>query len=81
MVKVTVWGSLRAFTDGKAEVEVQASTFKSVLDALVAIHPGLEAEIERGVSLAIDGKIYKDSWFAPVRPDSEVVLMPMMQGG
>ncbi len=81
MVKVTVWGSLRSFTDGQAVVEVQADTFKSVLDALAKDYPGLIPQIEAGVSLAIDGRIYKDSWFTPVTPDSEVVLMPLMQGG
>lgn len=81
MVKVTVWGSLRAFTDGKAEVEVEGSTFKQVLDALIAAHPGLGEALAPGVSMAIDGKMVKDSWFTPIRPDSEVVLMPYMQGG
>jgi molybdopterin synthase sulfur carrier subunit len=33
------------------------------------------------VSLAVDGKIYREAWFTPISPDSEVVLMPYMQGG
>ena len=81
MVKVQVWGSLRALTDGQAEVEVEGSTFKEVIDALVRAHPGLKEQIDQGVSLAIDGVIYRDSWFTPVSPDSEVVLLPYMQGG
>jgi molybdopterin synthase sulfur carrier subunit len=81
MVKVTVWGSLRTFTDGKAEVEVEATNFKQVLDALRRDWPGLTPTLDQGVSLAIDGKMIRDSWFHPVRPDSEVVLMPYMQGG
>jgi len=81
MVAVTLWGSLRALTDGHETVEVEASTFKEVLDALLAAYPGLAPQFERGVSMAIDGVIYKESWAAPVRPDSEVVLMPLMAGG
>ncbi|MDA0223530.1 MAG: MoaD/ThiS family protein [Rhodobacterales bacterium] len=81
MVTVTIWGSLRDATDGAAEVEVNASTFIEVLNALKANYPGLTAQIDRGVSMSIDGLIYKDSWFTPVRPDSEVVLMPLMVGG
>jgi len=81
MVAVTVWGSLRAFTDGAGTVEVEPSTFKEVLDALARDFPGLAPQIEQGVSLAIDGRLYKDSWFTPVRPDSEVVLLPQLQGG
>ena len=81
MVKVTVWGSLRDATDGEAEVEVEASTFIEVLNGLKAKYPGLTAQIERGVSLSIDGRVYKESWFTPVRADSEVILMPLMVGG
>ncbi len=81
MVKVQVWGSLRALTGGRAEVEVEGRTFKEVIDALVRAHPGLQEQVDQGVSLAIDGVIYRDSWFTPVRPDSEVVLLPYMQGG
>lgn len=81
MVKVLIWGSLRSATDGQAEVEVEASTFKEVLDALIRNYPGLTDQIEQGVSMAIDGVIYKESWFTPVQPDSEVVLMPLMVGG
>ena len=28
-----------------------------------------------------NGKIYRESWFIPIDDDSEVVLMPYMQGG
>jgi sulfur-carrier protein len=41
----------------------------------------MQPQIERGVSLAIDGRIYKEAWFTPISADSEVVLMPFMQGG
>ncbi len=81
MVKVLLWGSLRSFADGRAEVEVEASTFKEVLDRLAEAYPGLRPQIARGVSMALDGRVYREAWFAPIKPDSEVVLMPYMQGG
>ena len=81
MVKVTIWGSLRSATDGQAEVEVEADNFKQLLDQLVAEYPALEPQIKRGVSLALDGKIYRDAWFTKISEDSEVVLMPYMVGG
>ena len=81
MVAVKLWGSLRKFTDGKAEVEVDARDFKELLDKLAHDYPGLKPQIERGVSLALDGKIYKEAWFTKIGPDSEVVLMPLMTGG
>jgi len=81
MVKVTIWGSLQAATDGRGEVEVDAKTTRELLTQLSQIYPGLKPQIERGVSLAIDGEIYRDAWFTPIKPDSEVILMPYMQGG
>lgn len=81
MVKVIIWGSLRSATDGLAEVEVKAHNFKQVLTQLEQNYPGLQNQIAAGVSLAIDGKIYRDAWFTPINEDSEVVLMPYMLGG
>jgi molybdopterin converting factor small subunit len=81
MVKVAIWGSLRSATDGKAEVEVEAGNFKQLLDQMALEYPGLKPQIKRGVSLALDGKIYRDAWFTKINEDSEVVLMPYMVGG
>ncbi len=81
MVAVTLWGSLRRFADGQAQVEVEARNFKELLDRLAETYPGLKPQIDRGVSLALDGRIYREAWFTEIRPDSEVVLMPYMTGG
>lgn len=81
MVNVAIWGSLRSATNGEKEVEVDATNFRQLLDQLVLKHPGLEPQIKRGVSLALDGKIYRDAWFTEINENSEVVLMPYMVGG
>jgi len=81
MVSVTLWGSLRAATGGRAEVAVDATDFKQLLDRLVQQYPALKPQIERGVSLALDGRIIRDAWFTEIRPENEVVLMPRMVGG
>ncbi len=81
MVKVLLWGSLRQAAGGAAEVEVEATNFKELLDRLVAAHPGLAPQVRRGVSLSLDGVIYREAWFTEIRPDAEVVLMPYMTGG
>jgi len=81
VVTVKLWGSLRRFTDGRAEVQVEARDFRELLDRLAHEYPGLKPQIERGVSLALDGKIYKEAWFTEIGPESEVVLMPLMTGG
>ena len=81
MVEVALLGSLRAHAEGRAKVHVEARNFKELLDALVAQYPGMKPQIDRGVSMAIDGLVYKEAWFTPIKPDSEVVLLPYMQGG
>ena len=81
MVKVRLWGSLRQAADGQTEVEVEAKTFKELLDRLTEIYPGLGPQISRGVSLSLDGVIYREAWFTEIGPESEVVLMPYMTGG
>ncbi|MDW4548383.1 MoaD/ThiS family protein [Defluviimonas sp. D31] len=81
MVKVLLWGSLRQATGGLAEVEVEAANFKQLLDRLAAEYPGLKPQIARGISLSLDGVIYREAWFTEIGPDSEVVLMPYMTGG
>ena len=81
MVRVKLWGSLRTLADGEEWVEVEASNFKELLDQLVAKYPALGPQIKRGVSLALDGVIYREAWFTKIGPENEVVLMPYMVGG
>ena len=81
MVQVTLWGSLRDAAEGETTVEVEAKNFKQLLDALQKRYPGLGPQIERGVSLALNGRIYREAWFTEIAPDAEVVLMPYMRGG
>ena len=80
-MRVKLWGSLRRLAEGQEWVELEASTFKQVLDQLVVIYPGLGPQIKRGVSLSVDGVIYRDAWFTPISEENEVVLMPYMIGG
>jgi molybdopterin synthase sulfur carrier subunit len=81
MVAVRIWGSLAEATEGAREVEIEAATLRELLDGLAARYPALQPQLERGVSVAIDGRIYNDSWFTPIAPDSEVVLLARLRGG
>ena len=81
MVKARIWGSLAAATEDQTEVEVEAKTLRELLDGLTARYPALRPQLDRGVSVAIDGKVYNDSWFQPIREDSEVVLLARLKGG
>jgi len=31
--------------------------------------------------VAIDGEIYREAWFHPVSPESEIYILPKMAGG
>ncbi|MEX0281251.1 MAG: MoaD/ThiS family protein [Arenibacterium sp.] len=81
MVQVKIWGSLAAATDDRTEVEIEASNLRELLDGLGSKYPGLKPQLKRGVSVAIDGRIYNDSWFTPISPESEVVLLARLRGG
>ena len=81
MPRVQIWGSLRAGTGGAESVEVEAATIGEMLNRLAAAHPGLRPQIERGVSVSVDGTIFRETWLAPILPDSEVVLLPRLAGG
>ncbi len=81
MVQVQIWGSLKAMTGGKGELQVEAKNIREMLDRLGEAYPRLKPQLARGVSVSVDGKIYRDAWFTPLQPDSEIVLLPRLSGG
>ena len=81
MVKVALWGTLQAAADNQAEVEVEAKDVRELLRHLATAYPGLKPQIDRGVSVSIDGLIYANTLTAKIKPDSEVVLLPRLVGG
>jgi molybdopterin synthase sulfur carrier subunit len=81
MAKVILWGSLKPHTGGKSEVEIEARNVGELLTRLGEAYPGLQSQIKRGVSVSIDGLIYREGWLEPLKPDSEVFLLPRMTGG
>jgi molybdopterin synthase sulfur carrier subunit len=54
---------------------------KDLLARLGETYPGLQPQLKRGVSVSVDGIIFRDGWLTPLKPDSEVILLPKMQGG
>ena len=81
MVQVTLSSAMRSAAGGQGQVEVEAATLRELLDNLAAAYPGLKPQLQQGVSVAIDGMVYNDSWFQPIAPESEVVLLPRIAGG
>ena len=81
MVEVTLFGSLAAAIEEKSPLEVEAKNIRELLDQLKTQHPALGPQIERGVSVSINGRIYTDSWFQEIPDGAEVVILPMLRGG
>ena len=83
MVKVILasGGSCHQFTGGKTEFEVEATTFRQLVRELDREYPGLGGQVEESMAVAIDGEIYQDAYHAPLRPGSEIVLIPKIGGG
>ncbi len=81
MVKVVLWGGLRDLADGASELEMEAATIQDVVSRLGADYPSLRAHLDENVSIAVDGEIYRDSLFVPLKADAEVFLLPKLTGG
>jgi hypothetical protein len=73
-------GECDEFTGGLRDFQVDAADVRSLMRALEARFPGLSRLMESRVNLAVDGVIIP-AWTGPLRPDSEVALVPRMGGG
>ncbi|TIV99447.1 MAG: MoaD/ThiS family protein [Mesorhizobium sp.] len=77
MVEVTLWGSLSAVAGGKARHEIEAKDIRELFRKLAEQYPG----IERGIAVAIDGTIYRDTWSKELPEGAEIFLLPRLAGG
>ncbi|KIC46750.1 hypothetical protein RA28_03050 [Ruegeria sp. ANG-S4] len=81
MVDVHLWSGLRSLTGGQQVVAVEAKTTGDLLRELVRAHPQLQAPIDAGVSIAIDGRVIATGLTEPIPEGSEVFLMQRLRGG
>ena len=81
MVEVTLWGSLGAAAGGRTKVEVEARDIRELFRKLAEQYPGLEPMIQRGIAVAIDGTIYRDTWSKELPKGGEIFLLPRLAGG
>ena len=52
-----------------------------MLAALGAEAPKLKPILDKGVTVSIDGTLYRLDRFKTIAPDSEVFILPKMAGG
>lgn len=81
MARLVAPSECRQFTGGLTEFEVAADTVRRLITELEARFPGLGDYVDRRMAVAIDGEIHQDAWFSPIRPDSEIYLIPKIGGG
>lgn len=81
MAKIILPGSMRAAAGGRTEFEVDAPNVQQVLARLSREYPKLRPLFDRGVSVSIDNHIYRDGDLQPLAANSEVYILPRMQGG
>ena len=82
MPRVSISGTgCDAFTGGKHVFEVEATTFRRLIDELDRQCPGLGRHVEETMAVAVDGEIHQDHYQLELRPESEIFLIPKIAGG
>ncbi len=84
---VTIPLLLKEVTGGVRRAEVPGATLAEVLCALEGVFPGIEVRVASGGRLdpnllvAVDGVLAAEGLATPVRPESEVSILPTFGGG
>ena len=82
MAKIVLTSGLgNQYAGGQTELEIEAVDVRRLVAALEERFPGIAAEINREMAVAIDGLIYQDTFLEHIRPDSEVYFLPRIGGG
>lgn len=80
MATVHLPSGLAQFADGIESVSIDAPRVPELLAALASRFPRLADRLDE-MAVAIDGEIYQDPGYQPLRPDSDVHLVPRIAGG
>ena len=81
MARVFLASTLRRFTGGVEEVEIDAATVRLLIAELDRRFPGLGQHLRSGLAVAIDGEIIGEAMYEPVPEDAEVHFLPAIGGG
>jgi molybdopterin converting factor small subunit len=82
LARLILGGALQKLAGCEPELEIDARDVKQLLRMLGERYPALAPHLESDAyAIAIDGEIFQDVWFAPIREDSEVHLIPAIRGG
>ena len=81
MIKVFLGSYLKNFTNGVEELEVEATSVKSLIAEMDRKYPGIADALESGFALAIDGEVIANPGYEKLAEVSEVRFLSPMRGG
>ncbi len=81
MARVVLIGNLAQLPGGVAEFNPSARSCNHLSHQLTDHLPKPGPHLQEGVAVAIDGQIYQETLLEPIRPDSEVFILPQIAGG
>ena len=81
MIKVFLGSNLKNFTNGVDELELEATSVKSLIAEMDRRYPGIADALESGFALAIDGEVISNPGYEKLAEVSEVRFLSPMRGG
>ncbi len=81
MIKVLLGSNLKNFTNGLEELEVEATSVKSLIAEMERQYPGIADALESGFALAVDGEVIANPGYEKLAEVSEVRFLSPMRGG
>jgi sulfur-carrier protein len=67
--------------DGRREFEVEAATIRDLLARLGEPYLQLRPVLDRGVTVVVDGTIYRDAFLAPIPAGRKLYVLAALVGG
>ena len=81
MIKVILGSNLKNITNGLDELELEATSVKSLIAEMDRRYPGIADALESGFALAIDGEVIANPGYEKLAEVSEVRFLSPLRGG
>ena len=81
MIKVFLGSNIKNYTNGIEELEVEATSVKSLIAEMDRRYPGIADALESGFALAIDGEVIANPGYEKLEEVSEVRFLSPIRGG
>ena len=81
MTKVFLGSNLKNLTNGVEELEIEATSVRSLIAELDTQFPGIADTLDSGFALAIDGEVIANPGYEKLKDVREVRFLSPMQGG